>query len=109
MNESVLWVVVVVSGIGTFLLRWIFIGLSDRVVLPAEFGRALAFVPAAVLPAIILPALLRLPDGTLDFDLASPKIWAAVGAAAIAYFTRNTFATIVGGMCLLWLQHWLLY
>lgn len=101
------WLVVLAAGFGTFLIRLSFIQLAGGRKLPPAFVRALRFVPAAVLSAIILPAVLRLPDGTLDYDPGNPKVIAAIIAAVIAWTTKNALFTILGGMAAFWLLSWL--
>ena len=107
MNPLASWIVVIAAGLGTFLIRLSFLQLADRRELPRPFVRALRFVPAAVLSAIILPAVLKLPDGTLDYAPGNPKIIAALIAAAIAWTTKNALFTILSGMGAFWLLNWL--
>lgn len=73
MSPLASWIVVIAAGLGTFLIRLSFLQLADRRELPRPFVRALRFVPAAVLSAIILPAVLKLPDGTLDYAPRKPE------------------------------------
>ena len=107
MSSNAILLAIIAIGIGTFVLRISFIELAGRMPLPVRVSRALRFLPAAVLSAIILPAVLKLPDGTLDFTPTNPKIIAAFVATLIAWRTRNAVITILGGMALFWLLNWL--
>ena len=107
MSSEAILLAVIAIGIGTFVLRVSFIELAGRMPLPPSLSRALRFLPAAVLSAIILPAVLKLPDGTLDFTPTNPKIIAALVATLIAWRTKSSIFTIFGGMALFWLLNWL--
>lgn len=95
------WGVLSVIALGTWLIRMSFIALLGRVeVIPPLVLRILRLIPAAVLAAIVAPAVTH-AAGT--FDLATERFAAAVGAALVAWRTRNVLATIITGMGLLWL------
>jgi len=108
MSATTLWLTIVAIGIGTFVLRFSFIGLSGRMALPVAMTRALRFVPAAVLSAIILPAALRMPEGGIDPSLDNPRLIACLVAAGIAWMTKSVLATLAVGMGTLWLLQALL-
>lgn len=108
MTMTTLWLTIAAIGIGTFVLRFSFIGLSGRLALPDAVTRALRFVPAAVLSAIILPAALRMPAGGLDVSLDNPRLIACLIAAVTAWMTRSVLATLAIGMGTLWLLQALL-
>ncbi len=93
--------VLVVAGLVTFAIRLSFIALLGKVALPPVVGRALRFVPPAVLSAIILPELM-LRDGVIDLRPANARLLAGVLAAVIAWRTRNVLLTIAVGMAALW-------
>lgn len=99
-GTAVVWAVIAAIGVGTWLIRLSFIALLGRVeVIPPLLLRILRLIPAAVLAAIVAPALTH-ASGT--FDLATDRFVAGVGAALVAWRTRNVLATIVIGMGLLW-------
>ena len=54
-SDLTIWLVIVVLGIGTFLIRWSFLGaLGDRDLHPWVL-RMLRYTPVAVLPALVAP------------------------------------------------------
>lgn len=102
MSEFMIWAVVIVIGVITFLLRLSFIQLQDRVRLPTMLQRALRYVPAAVLAALVVPALVR-PEGFIDLSLGNERLIAGVLAAAVAWWSGNVLLTMAVGMGVLWL------
>jgi len=69
--------------------------------LPETMKRWLSYVPVAVLAALLTPALFA-PAGELDLAFnANPAFWVSIPVFAIAIFTRNLFATVLGGMLLI--------
>lgn len=95
------WPAVLGIGVGTFLIRFSFILIMDRLTLPEAAHRMLRFIPASVLPAIVVPAVL-LPDGAGGPLAGSERILAALVAVAVAWKTRSILFTIASGMGALW-------
>ncbi|WP_338669239.1 AzlD domain-containing protein [Pseudodesulfovibrio methanolicus] len=95
------WLVALLLGLGTFLIRFSFILVVDRVTFPEAVVRMLRFIPASVLPAIIVPAVLLHGTDGGPVGLARPV--AALVAVLAARKTRNILVTILSGMATLWL------
>ena len=54
-SATEIWVIIAVLGVGTYLIRWSFLGaLGDRD-LPNWMLRMLRYTPVAMLPALPLP------------------------------------------------------
>ena len=87
----------ILGGMLTFAMRFSFIYLIGRVVLPDYARRVLRFVPAAVLAAIIAPEVL-LHSGRLDVSLGNTYLLAGAVAVIAALWIRNTLVTILIGM-----------
>jgi branched chain amino acid efflux pump len=97
------WLLILaVAGAVTFATRLSFIALLGRVEMPRVVGRALRFVPPAVLSAIIVPELL-VRDGVPALSMQNARLLAGVVAATIAWKTRNVLLTIASGMASLWI------
>ena len=96
------WLVFVVGGIGTYLMRLSFFAIGARVTLPAWSRRALKYVAPAVFAAIVLPPVLG--DGGLTGVTTSvnPRLLAAALAGLVGYRTRNIASVLVVGMISLW-------
>jgi len=101
-----IWPVFLLGGLLTFGMRFIFIYLLGRFEVPETMRRALRFVPPAVLTAIVTPELL-IRSGRMDVSLANFRLLAGVAAVLIAWRTKNTLLTIVGGMLALLLLEFL--
>lgn len=92
---EVIWIILIVAGLLTFLTRLSFIALLEKWTPPAWVGRALRFVPTAVLTAILVPELLIRDN---HFIPANPRLLAGALAAGVAWRTKNVILTIVTGM-----------
>ena len=97
-----LWLVVIVAGVLTFLIRLSFISLLANWEMPPLAQRALSFVPPAVMTAIVFPELL-IRDGHLAANLDNHRLIAGVIAILIAWRFKRIMPTIVTGMAALWL------
>ncbi len=102
MSTPALWMTILGAGAVTFALRLSFIALLGRIRIPSSLGRALRFVPAAVLTAMVIP-LLFYEDGALEVSLGNERLLAGMVAALIAWRTRNVLLTLGGGMATLWI------
>lgn len=101
-GTSTLWLVILAAGVGTFLIRFSFIGLFGLLDdVPEGVERALRFVPAAVLAALVAPQLV-LTEGSISLSPANPRLLAGAIAAAVAWRTENIAATLGAGMVALW-------
>ena len=102
MSTPALWMTILGAGAVTFALRLSFIALLGRIRIPPSLGRALRFVPAAVLTAMVIP-LLFYEGGALEVSLGNERLLAGLVAALIAWRTRNVLLTLGGGMATLWI------
>lgn len=107
MNSIMIWLVIVLVGIGTFLLRFSGIQVFGERRMPPWLSRALRYVPAAVVAAIVVPAMVHGgPDP--GFTLENNRLLAGMVAAVVAWRTRGILTTLAAGMVSLWLLEWLL-
>ena len=95
-----LWAVIVVVGALNYASRLSFIAFFARRSVPPLLGRALRFVPAAMLTALVVPMVVA-PAGMVD--PWNPRVGAAIAAAAVAFIARGTLTTLVAGLAALWL------
>lgn len=97
------WPIVIVLGLGTFLFRYSFILVMDKLDLSENVMRLLRFIPVAVLPALVAPALfLEKSGGEISYGGIEHTASGLV-AILVAWKTRNIMATIASGMAVLWL------
>ncbi|MCF7935928.1 MAG: AzlD domain-containing protein [Synergistales bacterium] len=95
------WGIIIVLGLGTFLLKGSFLFRGRGGTLPPLVRRMLRYVPSAAIAAIIAPAVVYAPDGAL-FELSGTRIAAVSVAFLTAWKTRNIGLTLVVGMSVLW-------
>ncbi|MGP3697843.1 AzlD domain-containing protein [Rhodobacter sp. NSM] len=105
-NTTQVWIVMIVLGLGTFLLRFSFLGLIGSRSLPVWALRMLRYTPVAVLPGLVAPLVLW-PQAT-GGETDPARLAAAVATVAVGLLTRNVFAAIFGGAAVLYLTPWLL-
>ena len=107
LSETVVWVTIVLAGLGTQAIRWSFVvAVPPAARIPDVVLRALRLIPAAVLAALAAPAFVR-PGGGWEVPWENLRLMAGLIAALAAWRTRNVLATIAAGMAALWLLTWL--
>ena len=96
------WLSIIIAGILTYLTRMTMIALVSRDMLGDRIKAVLAYVPSAVFPAIICPAIFINDYGSF-IEMNDPKIFAAIVAIIVGYFSRNVIATILSGLISYWI------
>jgi branched-subunit amino acid transport protein len=95
--DSIIWIAVLLAGLGTYALRASFLFLFERLGgISSGVETALKMVPAAVLSALVVPAVLT-SDGSVVL-LGNDRLVAAALAALVAWYTQNILATIIVGL-----------
>lgn len=95
------WPVALVLGLGTFLIRFSFIIIMDKIAISDAVMRLLRFIPASVLTAMIVPSVLLHKSGSMTFA-GWERLCAALAAVVVAWRTKNVFATIGTGLLVMW-------
>ena len=101
--ETTFWVVTAVLGIGTYLIRFSFLGLLGGRQLPGWLLTHLRYVGVAVLPALVTPMILWPASQAGQFD---PLRMIAATAALAAGWRFGVIWAIFSGMGSLWLLQW---
>jgi len=96
------WLSIIIAGILTYFTRMTMIALVSRDMLGNRIKAVLAYVPSAVFPAIIFPAIFINDYGNF-IEMNDPKIFAAIVAIIVGYFSRNVIATILSGLISYWI------
>ena len=96
MSTGQIWVIALALGLGTFVLRFSFLGLIGGSRLPGWLESALRYTPVAVLPGLVAPTLfLPAQNGTGP----DPVTLAAAGATlGIGLWTRSALKAIAAGI-----------
>ena len=95
------WFSIIISGIITYFSRMAMVALIDREMLGTRVKEVLNYVPAAVFPAIIFPGVFFNDFGSL-VQITDPKIYGAVIALIVGFYSKNVIATIVSGLLSYW-------
>ena len=95
------WLSIIVAGILTYFTRMTMVALVSRDMLGDKIKAVLAYVPSAVFPAIIFPGIF-IHDYGQFIEMNDPKIFAAIVAVIVGYFSRNIIATILSGLISYW-------
>ena len=96
------WLSITIAGIITYFTRMTMIVLVRRDLLGEKIKAVLAYVPSAVFPAIIFPAIFINDYGTY-IEINDPKIFGALVAIIVGYFSKNVIATIFSGLLSYWI------
>ena len=95
------WFSIIVSGIVTYFSRMAMVALIDRDMLSSKVKDVLNYVPAAVFPAIIFPGVFFNDFGSF-VEITDPKIYGAIVALIVGYYSKSVIATIVSGLISYW-------
>ena len=96
------WSSIIIAGVLTYFTRMTMIALINRDMLGDRIKAVLAYVPSAVFPAIIFPGIF-LNDYGAFIEINDPKIFGALIAILVGYFSRNVIATILSGLFSYWI------
>lgn len=100
-DSGTIWTVIVLLGLGTFVIRFSFLGLIGGRDLPPWVLRHLRYTAVAVLPGLVAPLVLwpAATDGALD----PPRLVAAMVTVAVGLWRRNVLAGMIAGLLALYL------
>jgi Predicted membrane protein len=105
MSGAMVWVMIALLGVGTFLIRFSFLGLVGDRPLPAWLLRMLRYTPVAVIPGMVAP-LVVWPEATAG----SPepvRLAAALVTLAVGYWRRDVVLAVAAGALVLFGGLWL--
>ena len=95
------WTSIFIAGIITYFTRMSMVTLIDKDIFNENFRKILNYVPSVVFPSIIFPGIFLDDYGTL-VAITDPKIYGALTAIIIGYFSRNVILTIISGLTSYW-------
>lgn len=94
-DKSQLWVVMPALAVGTYLIRFSFLGMLGNRPLPAWLTRALRYTSVAVLPGLVAPGVLWPVATGGQTDPA--RLAAAAMTLVVGIATRSVLWAIIGG------------
>lgn len=94
-ETSALWTVIIILGIGSFGLRFVFTGLVGDRAMPDWLLRHLRYTAVAILPALVAPQVIwpAAADGVFDI----PRATAAAVTLLVGLLTKNMFMAVISG------------
>ena len=100
MTGPEIWGVIIALGVGTFLIRFSFLGLLGGRDLPPWLLRHLRYTAVGVMPALIAPLILwpAATGGSPD----PARMGAAAAALAVGVITKDVILSIFSGMATLY-------
>lgn len=95
LNHTTVWLVIAALAIGSFLIRFSFLGLIGDRKMPDWVLRHLRYTPVAVLPGLVAPLVFwpAATGGATD----PARLAAALVTLTVGYFSRNVLAAILSG------------
>ena len=96
------WLSIIIAGIITYFTRMTMVALVSRDMLGDRIKAVLSYVPSAVFPAIIFPGVF-IDDYGAFIEMNDPKIFGALVAIIVGYFSINVIATILSGLFSYWI------
>lgn len=101
-----LWTVIIGLGLGSFFLRFVFLGLVGNRPMPDWLLRHLRYTAVAILPALVAPQVIW-PSAT-GGEPDPARMAAAVAALTVGILTKNVIAAMLSGALTLYGLLWLL-
>lgn len=94
-SDTTIWTVIGLIGLGTFIIRFSFMGLIGRRQFPEWALRLLRYTPVAVIPGLVAPMVFVPLAGQ---SLPDPVQLAAAGATlAVGLWRKNAIAAMLAG------------
>tara|TARA_B100000073_G_scaffold21012_1_gene16646 strand:- start:74 stop:385 length:312 start_codon:yes stop_codon:yes gene_type:complete len=101
------WLSILIAGFVTYLSRMTMVTLIKREMLNSKIKEVLVYVPSAVFPAIIFPGVFFNDYGNF-VELSDPKIFGALIAIVVGFYSKNIIFTILSGLISYWVIIFLL-
>ena len=96
------WLSITIAGMITYLTRMTMITLISRDMLNGRIKQVLSYVASAVFPAIIFPGVFLNDYGNF-IEINDPKLFGALIAIVVGFFSKNVIATILSGLISYWI------
>ena len=105
-SDATIWWIIAILGVGTFLIRFSFLGLIGSRPMPDWVLRHLRYTSVAILPGLVAPLVVfpAATDGALD----PARLLAAAVTILIGYWTKGVVRAMVSGAVVLLAVQYLL-
>ncbi|MEM8869709.1 MAG: AzlD domain-containing protein [Pseudomonadota bacterium] len=100
LSDAQIWLIIVLLGIGTYLIRFSFLGLIGNRQLSPFTEKLLRFVPVAVMPGLVAPMVVwpAASGGAAD----PARMIAATVALVVGATTRSVIWSVFAGLAALY-------
>ena len=105
-SDTTIWWIIAILGVGTFLIRFSFIGLIGSRPMPPWVLRHLRYTSVAILPGLVAP-LVAFPAATGGAPDPARLLAAAV-TVGIGYWTKGVVRAMLGGAVTLFAVQYML-
>jgi branched-subunit amino acid transport protein len=104
-SATEIWAIIAVLGVGTYLIRFSFLGLVGERRMPDWLLRHLRYTPVAVLPGLVAP-LVAWPIAT-GGDTDPVRLAAALATLAVAFWRKSVLWGALAGATTLGVLSWM--
>ena len=99
-TDAQIWGIIAALGVGTFLIRFSFLGLIGDRKLPDWVLRHLRYTPVAILPGLVAPLVLWPAATGGEPDPA--RLAAAAVTIIVGYLTKGVVRAMLSGVAVLY-------
>jgi branched-subunit amino acid transport protein len=99
-SSTTIWTVIAVLGIGTFVIRFSFLGLIGGRKMPEWVLRHLRYTAVGVLPGLVAPLVIW-PQAT-GGEPDAARMLAALATLAVGLWSRSVLGAMVAGAAMLY-------
>ena len=104
-TDTEVWIVIALLALGTFAIRFSFLGLIGNREMPPIVLRLLRYTPVAVIPGMVAPLVIW-PAAT--GGITDPvRLLAAAAALSVAYATRKVIWGMAAGAFVFYAGLWI--
>ncbi len=101
-ESSYIWMIAVLLGLGTWLIRFSFLGLVGNRQMPLYIRQMLNYTTVAVLPGIAMPMVLNGVNGGIE----PLRILAALALLAVGVWTQHMIKALAAGLLIYFAGGW---
>ena len=95
-TDGQIWTIIAIIGVGTYLIRFSFLGLVGNRKLPDWALRHLRYTPVAVLPGLVAPLVLMPNPVTGEADPV--RIAAAFATIVVGWWRKDMLPSVIAGV-----------
>lgn len=105
-TDAQIWGIIVAMGVGTFLIRFSFLGLIGSRPMPPWVLRHLRYTSVAILPGLVAPLVLW--PAAVDGQPDPARLAAACVTVAVGYWSKGVVLAMLSGAATLYGMQYLL-